>query len=89
MAVHSVPTRVSALQSTWPIVQAVAIDVVKSRWYIALAINGDVWSQQTSKSRHLQVGKERIHPSNKPLVHHERSSSGLLHAALPPKSAML
>jgi hypothetical protein len=49
MAVHSVPVRGSVLQSPCHIIQAVAVDVGKSRWYIALAINRDVWSQQTIK----------------------------------------
>ena len=37
----------------------------------------------SSQPRHFEVGKERKHPSNKPLVHHEQSFSGLLRAASP------
>jgi len=77
MAVLSLPVHVSALQSPCPIIQAVAVDVGKNRWQIALAIKSDVWTQQTSDSRHFQVGKERKHPGDKPLVHHEQSSSEL------------
>jgi len=73
---------VSVLQSPCPIIQAVTVDVVKSRWQIALAIKSDVWTQQTSDSRHLQVGKERKHPDDKPLVHHEQSSADLRAASL-------
>ena len=89
MAVLSLPVHVSALKSPCPIIQAVAVDVGKNRWQIALAIKSDVWTQQTSDSRHFQVGKERKHPGDKPLVHHEQSSSDLLRAASPEKSAIL
>lgn len=40
-------------------------------------------ASNSSQPRHFEVGKERIHPSNKPLVHHEQSFSGLLRAASP------
>lgn len=77
MAVYPVPVHVSVPQSPCPIIQAVAVDVVKSRWQIALAIKSDVWSKQTSEARHFQVGQERKHPGDKPLVHHEQPSSDL------------
>ena len=36
----------------------------------------------SSQPRHFEVGKERKHPSNKPLVHHEQSSYDLRAALL-------
>jgi hypothetical protein len=84
LAVHSVPVRVSALQPPAPIIQDVAvdIDVEKSRWHIALAISSDVQNQQPSRPRHFQSGRERKHPDDKPLVHHEQSSYDLRAALL-------